>query len=152
MTKLDPEDPRDIPAVGSLLSLQASETASTIPEVASLTNSQNYSLRPEARAYCRACDKQTPHDERREDDAARAIVAARAPDAIMEPGSGNRVAEIDREFERLVAKRPKPGTTAADLRRRKASALHRPATAACLFGDCAHCTPSRDDRRRHMSP
>jgi hypothetical protein len=45
--------------------------------------------------------------ERCEDDAARAIVAARASDAIFEPGSANRVAEIDREFERLVAKRAK---------------------------------------------
>lgn len=61
--------------------------------------------------------------ERREDDAARAIVAARAPDAIFEPGSANRVAEIDREFERLVAERAKAGALAADARRRKASAL-----------------------------
>jgi hypothetical protein len=49
--------------------------------------------------------------ERREDDAARAIVAARAPDAISEPGSANRVAEIDREFERLVAERANAGGT-----------------------------------------
>ena len=45
--------------------------------------------------------------ERREDDAAHAIVAARVPDAIFEPGSANRVAEIDRELERLVANRAK---------------------------------------------
>ncbi len=45
--------------------------------------------------------------ERREDDAARAIVAARAPDAVFEPGSANQVEEIDREFERLVAERAK---------------------------------------------
>jgi hypothetical protein len=49
--------------------------------------------------------------ERHEDDSARAIVATRAPDATFEPGSANRVAEIDREFERLVAKRAKAGDT-----------------------------------------
>jgi hypothetical protein len=49
--------------------------------------------------------------ERREDDAARALLAARAPDAIFEPGSANRVGEIDRECERLVAKRAKAAGT-----------------------------------------
>ena len=43
--------------------------------------------------------------ERREDEAVCAIVAARAPGAIFEPGSPERTAEIEREYERLVAER-----------------------------------------------
>lgn len=47
--------------------------------------------------------------ERREDQAARAIVDARAPGVTFEPGSPKRVAEIDREYEALVATRSKAG-------------------------------------------
>lgn len=47
--------------------------------------------------------------ERREDQAARAIVDARAPGITFEPGSPKRVAEIDREYGALVAKRSKAG-------------------------------------------
>ncbi len=43
--------------------------------------------------------------EQREDEAARAIVAARAENAVLEPGSPERVAEIDRTYEEFVAKR-----------------------------------------------
>jgi hypothetical protein len=43
-------------------------------------------------------------NEHAEDEAARAIVAARAS-AVLEPGSPERVAEIDREYELLIAKR-----------------------------------------------
>lgn len=43
--------------------------------------------------------------EQREDEAARAIVAARAKGALFESGSSERVAEIDRAYEELVANR-----------------------------------------------
>jgi hypothetical protein len=43
--------------------------------------------------------------EQREDEAARAVIAARAPGALFESGSAERVAEIDRAYEELVAKR-----------------------------------------------
>jgi hypothetical protein len=46
--------------------------------------------------------------ELHEDEAARAIVALRAPGAAVEPGSPSRIAEIDREYQRLVADRAKP--------------------------------------------
>ncbi len=49
--------------------------------------------------------------EQREDEAVRAIVAARASDAVFEPGSPERVAAIDREYERLVAERRGPADT-----------------------------------------
>jgi hypothetical protein len=54
-------------------------------------------------------DQLDVESEQREDDAARAIVAGRARAAIFEPGSANRVAEIDREFERLVAEPAEAG-------------------------------------------
>ena len=41
--------------------LRTAKLCSRRDEVASLTNSENYSLRAEVRAYCRACDKQTAH-------------------------------------------------------------------------------------------
>jgi len=41
--------------------------------------------------------------ERREADAVRAIVSERAPGATFDPGSAERTAEIDSEYERLVA-------------------------------------------------
>jgi hypothetical protein len=46
--------------------------------------------------------------EQREDEAAHAIIAARAPGADFEPGSPERAADIEREYERLVAERAKP--------------------------------------------
>ena len=48
----------------------------------------------------------SPATERREHQAARAVVDARAPGTTFEPGSPKRVAEIDREYEALVATRP----------------------------------------------
>jgi hypothetical protein len=49
--------------------------------------------------------------EQREDEAVRAIVAVRAPGAVFEPGSPERVAEIDREYERLVMEQAKSAAT-----------------------------------------
>ena len=43
--------------------------------------------------------------EQREDEAVRAIVAERGPGAAFEPGSSARVADIDREYERIVTAR-----------------------------------------------
>ena len=50
--------------------------------------------------------------ERREDEAARAIVAGRAPGVTFEPGSAERTTDIDREYQRLVAERTASGERA----------------------------------------
>jgi hypothetical protein len=42
---------------------------------------------------------------RLEDEAARAILAERFPDAVFEPGSPERVTAIEREYGRLLAER-----------------------------------------------
>jgi hypothetical protein len=42
--------------------------------------------------------------ERREDEAARAIMAGRTPGGTFEPGSAKRTTDIDCNYERLVAK------------------------------------------------
>ena len=47
--------------------------------------------------------------ERREDEAVCQIIAARAPGASFEPGSQERVAEIEREYQRLVEERTSAG-------------------------------------------
>jgi hypothetical protein len=43
--------------------------------------------------------------ERRDDDAARAIIATRTPGAVFEAGSARRADEIEREYERIVEER-----------------------------------------------
>lgn len=43
-------------------------------------------------------------NEQAEDEAARAIIAARA-DAVLEPGSDELIAEIDRVYEKLLAEK-----------------------------------------------
>jgi hypothetical protein len=45
--------------------------------------------------------------EQREDEAVHSIIAARASDVVFEPGSPERVSEIDRDYERLVTEHAK---------------------------------------------
>lgn len=47
--------------------------------------------------------------ERHDSEAVRTIVSERALGAAFEPGSHERMADIDREYERLVAERPSSG-------------------------------------------
>lgn len=54
--------------------------------------------------------------ELREDEAARAIVAQRIPGATFEPGTPGRASGIDREYQRLVAERPRPRGRKPDAR------------------------------------